>query len=44
MLKSLNIPEKFEEINIDLDMSCHNLYYYKNKKIKLKKKSKKIII
>ena len=41
MLKSLNIPEKFEEINIDLDMSCHNLYYYKNKKNKIKEKIKK---
>ena len=41
VLKSLNIPEKFEEINIDLDMSCHNLYYYKNKKNKIKEKIKK---
>ena len=41
VLKSLNIPEKFEEINIDLDISCHNLYYYKNKKNKIKEKIKK---
>lgn len=41
VLKSLNIPEKFKEINIDLDMSCDNLYYYKKKKNKIIEKIKK---
>ena len=39
VLKSLKIPENFNEINLKLDMSCHNLYY-KKKKEKIKKKIK----
>ena len=40
VLKKLNIPERFNEINIELDTSCHNLYYNK-KKHKIKEKIKK---
>jgi len=40
VLKSLKIPERFNEINLKLDMSCHNIYYEK-KKDKIKKKIKK---
>ena len=40
VLKSLKIPERFNEINLKLDMSCHNIYYEK-KKDKIKKKTKK---
>ena len=39
VLKSLKIPENFNEINLKLDMSCPNLYY-KKKKEKIKKKIK----
>ena len=40
LFKVLNIPERFNKINIELDMSCHNLYYEK-KKHKIKEKIKK---
>ena len=40
VLKSLKIPERFNEINLKLDMSCHNIYYEK-KKNKIKEKIKK---
>ena len=40
VLKNLKIPERFNEINLKLDMSCHN-FYYEKKKDKIKKKIKK---